>query len=77
MKPCAYYQNQNTTYQNLRNISLNTYLIYDENKELMRKVSRREEANQIVNGRAGWTYKLLRYKITNKIDLSSLGEAPF
>jgi hypothetical protein len=42
--------------------------------ELMRKVSRREEANQIVNGRAGWTYKLLRCK---KIDLSMLEEAPF
>jgi hypothetical protein len=51
------------------------YLIYDENQELMRKVSRKEEANQIVSGRAGWTYKLLRCE--KKIDLSSLGEAPF
>ncbi len=76
MKPCAFYQNQNTTYQNLRNTSLNTYLIYDENKELMRKVSRREEANQIVNGRVGWTYKLLRCK-KKPIDLSMLEEAPF
>ena len=76
MKPCAYFQNQNTTYQSLRNASLNTYLIYDENHELMRKVSRREEANQIVNGRVRWTYKLLRCK-KKPIDLSMLKEAPF
>jgi len=76
MKPCAYYQNQNTTYQNLRSAGLNTYLIYDENKELMRKVSRLEEANQIVSGRVGWTYKLLRCK-KKPIDLSMLEEAPF
>ncbi len=74
MKHYAYYLNLNTTYQNLRNTSLNTYLIYDENKELMRKVSRREEANQIVNGRVGWTYKLLRCK-KKPIDLSMLEEA--
>lgn len=76
MKPCAYYQNQNTTYQNLRNAILNTYLIYDENQELMRKVSRLEEANQIVNGRVGWTYKLLRCK-KKPIDLSMLKGALF
>jgi len=76
MKPCAYYQNQNTTYQSLRNASLNTYLIYDKNQELMRKVSRREEADQIVSGRVGWTYKLLRCK-KKPIDLSMLEEAPF
>ena len=76
MKHYAYCLNLNTTYQSLRNASLNTYLIYDENKELMRKVSRREEANQIVNGRVGWTYKLLRCK-KKPIDLSMLEEAPF
>lgn len=54
---------------------MNTYLIYDENKELMRTVSRREEADQIVSGRVGWTYKLLRCKKT--IDLSMLEEALF
>jgi len=60
-------------YQSLEMTSLNMYLIYDENQELMRKVSRREEANQIVSGRAGWTYKRLRCE--KKIDLSNLGEA--
>jgi hypothetical protein len=53
---------------------MNQYLIYDEENELMRTVSRREEANQIVNGRAGWTYKLLRCK-KKKIDLSQFEEA--
>ena len=61
-------------YQSLEMTSLNMYLIYDENQELMRKVSRREEADQIVSGRAGWTYKLLRCK-KKPIDLSNLGEA--
>ncbi len=55
---------------------MTTYLIYDENQELMRKVSRLEEANQIVSGRAGWTYKLLRCK-KKPIDLSMLEEALF
>ena len=55
---------------------MNMYLIYDENQELMRKVSRREEADQIVSGRVGWTYKLLRCK-KKPIDLSMLEEAPF
>ena len=55
---------------------MNTYLIYDENHELMRKVSKREEADQIVSGRAGWTYKLLRCK-KKPIDLSMLQEALF
>ena len=76
MKPCAYYQNNTITYQSLRITILNMYLIYDENQELMRKVFRREEANQIVNGRVGWTYKLLRCK-KKPIDLSMLEEAPF
>jgi hypothetical protein len=55
---------------------LNTYLIYDENQELMRKVFRLEEANQIVNGRVGWTYKLLRCK-KKPIDLTVFEEALF
>jgi hypothetical protein len=42
------------------------YLIYDENKELMRTVARQEEAKQIVESREGWTFKCVR-KIVRKI----------
>ena len=52
------------------------YLVYDENQELMRKVSRREEARQIVNGKAGWTFKQLRSK-KKLVDLESFEEALF
>jgi hypothetical protein len=76
MKPCACYQNNTITYQSLRITSLNTYLIYDENHELMRKVSKREEADQIVSGRTGWTYKLLRFK-KKPINLTQFQEALF
>jgi hypothetical protein len=52
------------------------YLIYDEDKELMRTVSRQEEAKQIVENREGWSFKCVRIPVT-KPDLSELGEAPF
>jgi len=50
------------------------YLIYDENKELMRMVSRQEEARGVVSGRVGWTFKLIRTK-RKVIDLSLFEEA--
>ncbi len=52
------------------------YLIYDENKELMRTVARQEEAKQIVESREGWTFKCVRMPVI-KPDVSQLGEAPF
>jgi hypothetical protein len=52
------------------------YMIYDENKELMRTVDRQEEAQQIVQQRDGWTFKCVR-KPVPKPDLSNLGEALF
>lgn len=52
------------------------YLIYDENKELMRTVSRQEEAKQVVETREGWTFKCVR-KPKPKPDLSQLEEALF
>ncbi|MEI6880734.1 MAG: hypothetical protein WCK82_05345 [Bacteroidota bacterium] len=55
---------------------MNTYVIYDEQNEKMRVVSRQEEARQIVNGRAGWTFKRLRLK-KKMIDLSIFEEALF
>lgn len=50
------------------------YLIYDENKDLMRTVSRQEEARQIVNSRVGWIFKCVR-KPKQKLDLSQFEEA--
>ena len=52
------------------------YLIFDEEKELMRTVARQEEAKQIVETREGWTFKCVR-KPVRKPDLSELGEALF
>jgi hypothetical protein len=52
------------------------YLVYDENQDLMRKVSRREEARQIVGQRIGWTFKQLRSK-KKLVDLESFEEALF
>jgi len=52
------------------------YMIYDENKELMRTVARQEEAQQIVQQRDGWTFKCVRVPVI-KPDISQLGEAPF
>jgi DNA-directed RNA polymerase subunit F len=33
-----------------------TYLVYDEDKELMRKVPRKEEAEALIEIRQGWSY---------------------
>lgn len=33
-----------------------TYLVYDEDKELMRKVPRKEEAEALIEFREGWSY---------------------
>jgi hypothetical protein len=55
---------------------MNQYRIYDENKDLMRMVSRLEEARQIVTGRSGWSFKLLRLP-KKMIDLSTFQEALF
>jgi hypothetical protein len=55
---------------------MNQYLVYDEQNELMRTVSRQEEARQIVTGRSGWTFKLFRSP-KKTIDLSQFEEALF
>jgi hypothetical protein len=55
---------------------MNQYRIYDENQELMRMVSRQEEARQIVTGRSGWTFKLFRLP-KKTIDLTTFEEALF
>jgi hypothetical protein len=55
---------------------MNLYLIYDEENELMRMVSRQEEARQIVTGRSGWTFRLLRSP-KKTIDLTTFEEALF
>ena len=39
---------------------MNSYLIYDENNELMRVVGRQEEARHLVSSHAGWSFKLRR-----------------
>jgi hypothetical protein len=52
------------------------YLVYDENQELMRMVSRQEEARVLVSGRVGWTFKQLRSK-KKLVDLESFEEALF
>jgi hypothetical protein len=53
-----------------------SYVIKDENGEIMRIVGRQEEARQIVQNREGWTFKCVR-KPVRKVDLSKLGEALF
>jgi hypothetical protein len=52
------------------------YNIKDENGELMRVVHRKEEAEQIVQQREGWTFKCVR-KPVRKVDLSQFEEALF
>lgn len=42
----------------------------------MRLVGRKEEAEQVVAAREGWTFKCVR-KPVRKVDLSELGEALF
>lgn len=52
------------------------YIIKDENGEVMRLVGRKEEAEQLVQQREGWTFKCVR-KPVRQVDLSMLEEAPF
>lgn len=49
------------------------YLIYDEHGELMRTVSRKEEAIAVVVLRSGWTHKRV---VTNKPKIE-FEDAPF
>lgn len=53
-----------------------SYMVYDEEGELMRVVGRQEEARQIAQAREGWTFKCVR-KPKEKIDLTNFEEAPF
>jgi hypothetical protein len=55
---------------------MNQYLIYDEENELMRTVSRREEAKHLVQSRKDWTYKCVRQPV-RELDLSQFEEALF
>ena len=55
---------------------MNQYVIYDENNEKMRMVSRQEEARQIVGSRIGWTFKLFRSP-KKMIDMNQFEEALF
>jgi hypothetical protein len=50
------------------------YLVKDENGDLMRIVGRQEEARQLVNDRAGWTFKCVRSPKV-KLDLSQFEDA--
>lgn len=50
------------------------YLIKDEHGELMRVVSRQEEAMAICALRMGWTFKCVRKPI-KKLDLTQFEEA--
>lgn len=54
------------------------YIVKDENGETMRIVGRQEEARQLVNARAGWTFKRVTQKIIKRDGYSEsiwLGEA--
>ena len=53
-----------------------SYLIRNEDGELMRVVGRQEEALAICALRKGWTFKCVR-KPVRKLDLSQYEEAPF
>lgn len=51
-----------------------SYIIYDEDGELMRVVGRQEEARHITEQRDGWTFKCVR-KPKQQLDLSQFEEA--
>lgn len=54
------------------------YIIKDENGETMRIVGRQEEARQIVNTRAGWSFKRIAQQIIKRDGYSEavlLGDA--
>jgi hypothetical protein len=55
---------------------MNQYLIYDEENELMQKVSKREEAKHLIQNRNGWSFKCVRQPV-RKLDLSQFQEALF
>lgn len=52
------------------------YSIYNEDDEKMRVVSRLEEAKQLVESRAGWSYKFFRAP-TKQPEQFNFEEAPF
>jgi hypothetical protein len=54
---------------------MTSYLIKNEDGELMRIVGRQEEARAICCLRLGWTFKCVRY--TQKVALSQFEEALF
>ena len=51
-----------------------SYIIYDEDGEVMRVVGRQEEARQLTKQREGWTFKCVR-KPKQHLDLSQFEEA--
>tara|TARA_R110000868_G_scaffold301295_1_gene561754 strand:- start:3132 stop:3296 length:165 start_codon:yes stop_codon:yes gene_type:complete len=51
-----------------------SYIIKDENGEVMRVVGRQEEARQITQQREGWSFKCI-HKPVKKIDLSQFEDA--
>lgn len=53
-----------------------SYLIRNEDGEIMRVVGRQEEAQAICALRSGWTFKCVR-KPVRKLDLSQFEECPF
>ena len=55
---------------------MNQYLIYDEENELMRTASRREEAKHLIQQREGWTMKCVRQP-KQEPALHNFEEAPF
>lgn len=52
-----------------------SYLIRDEDGEVMRIVGRQEEAISLVGQRPGWTFKCVRKTV--RVDLSQFEEALF
>ena len=69
----------NTSDTNLKNFRWKatlpmSYIIKDENGEVMRIVGRQEEARQVTQQREGWTFKCVR-KPKAKVDLSQFEEA--
>jgi hypothetical protein len=53
-----------------------SYLIRNEDGEVMRIVGRQEEAQAVCALRSGWTFKCVR-KPAKKLDTSQFEEAPF
>lgn len=52
-----------------------SYVIRDEDGEVMRIVGRQEEAISITGQRPGWTFKCVRKVV--RLDLTQFEEAPF